>query len=85
MSKGISVTTQKEITANQVAAGNIYTISVAGTQANPGLQKLVAACLSEIDGGTIDQEFLRELAHFNRRISTKDLNSKLVDAGKNDA
>ena len=69
------------IQANIVAGGNAITVSVTGTQINPGLQKLVAACLAEMSEGTVRDTFLEQLSHFNRPPSRRTLRDKFVSAG----
>jgi hypothetical protein len=72
--------TQKNVTANIAAGGNVAAV-VVQTHANPGLQKLVVACLNEIESGLIQGSFLDRLAHYNRSTSDRNLKDKLGDAG----
>jgi hypothetical protein len=72
--------TLKNVTA-QIAAGGSITAVVIPTHANPGLQKLVVACLDEIESGAIQEAFLERLAHYNRSKDDRGLQEKLNQAG----
>ena len=73
------------IYASVVAGGNAYTVNIAGTQVNAGLQKLVSACLAEMSAGTVKDTFLEQLAHFNRAPTHRNLKTKLSDSGCDNA
>ncbi len=75
----------KDVHAHIAAAGSVSVVNVSGAHANPGLQKLIAACLAEMDDGTVTEAFIRELSHFNRSPTERNLQSKLKAAGLNDA
>lgn len=79
-----SSVTQQGIQATHVAAGNLSVVSIAGAQINPGLQKLIAACTAEMNDGAVKQAFIRELSHFGRPPTDRNLETKLKGAGKND-
>ncbi|MGR6331373.1 ABC-three component system protein [Sphingomonas sp. XXL09] len=87
MSKGLITNNkadviQQGVTANVVAAGSAYVLNVEGPKVNPGLQKLVAKCLAEIETGEVQDTFIAQLAHFNRAPSDRNLKTKLSDAGQ---
>jgi hypothetical protein len=73
---------QQGVTAHVVAAGSAYVLNVEGPQVNPGLQKLVAKCLAEIEAGEMQDTFIGQLAHFNRAPTDRNLKSKLSAAGQ---
>lgn len=73
---------QQGVTANVVAAGSAYVLNVEGPKVNPGLQKLVAQCLAEIEIGEMQDTFIAQLAHFNRPPTERNLKIKLSAAGQ---
>ena len=73
---------QQDVTANVVTGGSAYVLNVEGPQVNPGLQKLVAKCLAEIEAGELQDTFITQLAHFNRAPTDRNLKTKLSSAGQ---
>jgi len=73
---------QQGVTARVVAGGSAYVLNVEGPQVNPGLQRLVAQCLSEIENGDIQSTFIAQLSHYDRVPTERNLKSKLRDAGQ---
>ncbi|WP_132263893.1 ABC-three component system protein [Novosphingobium sp. PhB57] len=73
----------RDITATNVSAGNQTNIILSGATVNPSLQKLVAACLDEIDQGETLDTFIEQLAHYGRVPTERNLESKLTEAGCN--
>ena len=87
MSKGLITTNkadviQQDVTANVVTGGSAYILNVEGPKVNPGLQKLVAKCLAEIESGEVQDTFIAQLSHFNRAPTDRNLKTKLSDAGR---
>ena len=77
--------TIKGVTAQSVALRDVNVNNFVGTESNPGLQKIISSCLSEMEAGTVSDIFFQQLQHFNRAPSERNLKIKLSDAGKNDA
>ena len=75
----------QNIHAQYAAGGNISAINLSGTYANPGLQKLIAACIHEMDAGTVTDKFVQELAHFRRPPTERNLEIKLKESGQKEA
>ncbi|MEG3170557.1 ABC-three component system protein [Sphingomonas sp. LB3N6] len=73
---------QQGVTANVVAGGSAIILNVEGPQVNPGLQRLVAKCLIEIENGEIKDSFIEQLAHYDRVPTHRNLKTKLADAGQ---
>lgn len=78
-------TSLSDIHANNVAGGNLSIVNLSGALANPGLQKLISEFTTEMNDGKVSEAFVRELSHFNRPSSDRNLKTKLAAAGKNEA
>lgn len=80
-----TTTTLRDIQAHIAAGGSVSVVNVTGVHANPGMQKLISDCANEMSDGKISEAFIRELSHFNRPPSDRNLKTKLEEAGKNEA
>ena len=74
----------QNVNATNVAGNSIYSVNVAGSHLNPGLQKLVMNCLQEIEDGRLKDTFIEQLGHFNRLPTHRNLKTKLATAGCSD-